>query len=67
VFDGGESARLAVAAQRKAYVHLVRGRLTVNGTALTGGDALLLQQEAETEITLGDGKDAEVLVFDLAQ
>jgi len=65
LFDGGDSARLAIAAQRKAYVHLVRGRLTVNGTALTGGDALLLQQEAE--ITLGDGKDAEVLVFDLAQ
>jgi len=65
LFDDGESARLAIAAQRKAYVHLVRGRLTVNGTALTGGDALLLQQEAE--ITLGDGKDAEVLVFDLAQ
>jgi redox-sensitive bicupin YhaK (pirin superfamily) len=42
----------------------VRGTLTVNGQQLVGGDALLLEQE--TRITLADGDNAEVLVFDLA-
>jgi redox-sensitive bicupin YhaK (pirin superfamily) len=64
LFDGAETAELALDPARKAYVHLVRGALTVNGQRLAGGDALLLEQESR--ITLGDGDDAEVLVFDLA-
>ena len=64
LFDGAESATLALDPARKAYVHLVRGVLIVNGQRLTGGDALLL--EGESAIHLGGGDDAEVLVFDLA-
>lgn len=64
LFDGDESARLTIAPGRKACVHLIRGALTVNGAALSGGDAALLQDE--TNIALTDGKEAEVLVFDLA-
>lgn len=64
LFDGAEAAELALDPARKAYVHLVRGTLTVNGQRLSGGDALLLEQEAR--ITLVDGDNAEVLVFDLA-
>jgi redox-sensitive bicupin YhaK (pirin superfamily) len=64
LFDAGESAELAIDPARKGYVHLVRGNLTVNGQPLSGGDALLL--ENESRITLADGADAEVLVFDLA-
>jgi redox-sensitive bicupin YhaK (pirin superfamily) len=64
LFDGVEAAELALDPARKAYVHLVRGSLTVNGQRLAGGDALLMEQE--TRITLADGDDAEVLVFDLA-
>ncbi|BAO81397.1 pirin-related protein [Serpentinimonas raichei] len=64
LFDGAEAAELALSPARKAYVHLVRGALSVNGTALQGGDAALLQ--AETQLKLSDGQDAEVLVFDLA-
>ena len=63
LFDGAESARLALAAGRKAYVHLVRGALTVNGEALSTGDAAKL--ESESEVRLDAGRDAEVLVFDL--
>lgn len=63
-FDGAEQAHLALDPARKAYVHLVRGRLTVNGEVLHTGDAALL--EGEPEIALCDGADAEVLVFDLA-
>jgi quercetin 2,3-dioxygenase len=64
LFDGGESASLALDAQRKAYVHLVRGEIEVNGSRLSAGDAAML--ENETRITLLGGKQAEVLVFDLA-
>ena len=63
LFDGSESAALDIDPQRKAYVHLVRGSLSVNGQALAAGDAALLEGEARIELT--DGQDAEVLVFDL--
>jgi quercetin 2,3-dioxygenase len=64
LFDGAESAVLQIAPQRKAYVHLIRGSLSVNGTLLSAGDAALLDDERS--ITLDHGDDAEVLVFDLA-
>jgi redox-sensitive bicupin YhaK (pirin superfamily) len=64
LFDGAECAELNINPKRKAYVHVVRGSLEVNGERLDGGDAALLQQEDRIE--LGGGDDAEVLVFDLA-
>ncbi|WOO33128.1 pirin family protein [Diaphorobacter limosus] len=64
LFDGGESATLALNACRKAYVHVVRGALHVNGTPLLAGDAALLADEPQ--VRLEQGQDAEVLVFDLA-
>jgi quercetin 2,3-dioxygenase len=64
LFDGGESARLALGSGRKGYVHLVRGELLVDEQRLSAGDAALLDDERQ--ITLSGGKDAEVLVFDLA-
>ncbi|KAF1022895.1 MAG: Quercetin 2,3-dioxygenase [Paracidovorax wautersii] len=64
LFDGAEQARVALAAGRLGYVHLVRGTLTVNGQTLQGGDALLLRDEPQVELAGGEG--AEVLVFDLA-
>ena len=64
LFDGTESARLALDPARKAYVHLVRGELEVNGHKLNGGDAALLAEEDRIELQAG--RDAEVLVFDLA-
>ena len=64
LFDGDEVAELALVPGRKAYVHLVRGQLQVNGQVLTTGDALRLQDEPR--LSLSQGRDAEVLVFDLA-
>ncbi len=64
LFDGAESATLALDPARKAYVHLVRGALRVNGQALSGGDAALLA--GESQLTLEAGVEAEVLVFDLS-
>ena len=64
LFDGDESARMVLDPRRKAYVHIVRGELSVNGQRLRGGDAARL--EGEAEVFLAQGHDAEVLVFDLA-
>jgi len=63
LFDGAEQADLPLDPTRKAYVHLVRGALEVNGQRLASGDALLM--ENESRISLRNGEDAEVLVFDL--
>ncbi len=63
LFEAGQTANLALDAGRKAYVHLVRGALTVNGVALQTGDAAMLADESQVVLTEGEG--AEVLVFDL--
>ena len=64
LFDGNEAAMLALDVRRKAYVHLIRGQLEVNGQRLHAGDALKLQ--AESSLQLSKGHSAEVLGFDLA-
>ena len=63
LFEGAQTARIALDTGRKGYVHLVRGRLDVNGRSLAGGDAALLEDESSIEVA--NGRDAEVLVFDL--
>jgi redox-sensitive bicupin YhaK (pirin superfamily) len=64
LFDGDERARLALDPARRAYVHVARGSVSVNGTRLSAGDAAKFVDEAAIEIGAGD--EAEVLVFDLA-
>ena len=64
LFDGLQSAQLQLDPKRKAYVHLIQGSLVINGQNLSGGDALLIQDESHLEIA--NGKSAEVLVFDLS-
>ena len=64
LFDAGETAVLPLDPKRKAYVHVVRGTVDVNGRTLDTGDAALLSDE--TGVTLANGNAAEVLVFDLA-
>ncbi|MDE2627741.1 MAG: pirin family protein [Burkholderiales bacterium] len=63
LFDGAQALRRELDPARKAYVHVVRGAVSVNGHPLHGGDALKLEHEAV--LTIDDGVDAEVLVFDL--
>ena len=63
LFDADERAELALAPGRRAYVHVARGEVTVNGKALLAGDGLKL---AEVDrMTVETGRRAEVLVFDL--
>jgi redox-sensitive bicupin YhaK (pirin superfamily) len=65
LFDGSQAAELTLNNKRKAYVHLIKGELNINGMTLRSGDALLMNDEKE--ILISKGKNAEVLVFDLSQ
>jgi hypothetical protein len=64
LFDGDERAQMPLAPGRLGYVHVARGAIQVNGTALATGDAALLR--GESHIELAHGRQADVLVFDLA-
>ena len=64
LFDGSEQAHHGLAPGRRAYVHLARGSALVNGQQLAAGDALKLIDESAIDISAG--RDAEVLLFDLA-
>lgn len=64
LFDGPQTATLALDPLRKAYLHVVRGAVAANGVKLTAGDAALL--EHEDRLTLDQASDAEVLFFDLS-
>lgn len=62
LFDGAERAELRMDAGRRGYVHVARGRITVNGQVLGAGDAL---KTGDVRLVLENGQAAEVLVFDL--
>jgi quercetin 2,3-dioxygenase len=62
-FDGAETAKLDVDANRYVYVHVARGSVSVNGVAMGEGDGARIRNERE--LTFSNGDDAEVLVFDL--
>jgi len=64
LIDGKERAAHALAPGRRAYVHVARGSVTVNGQPLAAGDAL--KAEGLNEIVVEHGDQAEVLLFDLA-
>jgi redox-sensitive bicupin YhaK (pirin superfamily) len=63
LFTDSERAHLEVAAGRRIYLHVARGALTANGTALATGDALAITDGSP--LALSDARNAEVLVFDL--
>jgi quercetin 2,3-dioxygenase len=63
LLDAGESASMRFAAGRRGYIHVARGEVMVNGQRLAAGDAALLT--GEQRAVLSDGRDAEVLAFDL--
>jgi quercetin 2,3-dioxygenase len=65
LFDGNERAELALDAKRLGYVHVVRGEASVNGQALKAGDAAKLS--SESHLVIDQGREAEVIVFDLAR
>jgi redox-sensitive bicupin YhaK (pirin superfamily) len=61
--DGAEKVTHQLAAGRRAYVHVARGNVTVNGQPLGAGDALKI--DGESKVVMDHGDHAEVLLFDL--
>ncbi|HEY3801861.1 MAG TPA: pirin family protein [Kofleriaceae bacterium] len=62
--DAGQSAELALAPGRHAWVQVARGTARVNGTELREGDGLAVSNESK--LALEGVDNAEVLTFDLA-
>jgi redox-sensitive bicupin YhaK (pirin superfamily) len=63
ILDGEDRVEHELAQGRLGYVHVARGQVTVNGVALSAGDALKVT-DAGT-VVLADAQAAEVLLFDL--
>ena len=59
----GEALSAVLPTGRRAYLHLARGAMTVNGMALESGDALFIEDEATLEIAASE--NSEFLLFDL--
>ncbi len=68
LFDQDESASMVLAPERLTYVHVVRGRLLINGQTLDAGDALQLSSQGHLDVShSAQDPEAEVLMFDLAR
>jgi len=63
LLDGDEKVVHTLANARRAYVHVARGSVTVNGQPLGAGDALKI--DGEPTVVMDHGDNAEVLLFDL--
>ena len=63
MLDGKDAVTHRLAPGRRAYVHVARGSLKVNGTPLDGGDGVKIVDVTTIELT--DARAAEVLLFDL--
>jgi len=63
ILDKDESVDYELGINRLAYVHLIRGKLQINGIALSIGDALKINDLSKIEFK--NAQDAEFLLFDL--
>ena len=63
LFDGKDAVAHRLAPGRRAYVHVARGAVKVNGVELKGGDGAKIAEESELEFS--GAKQAELLLFDL--
>jgi redox-sensitive bicupin YhaK (pirin superfamily) len=64
LFESGAQAELGLAPGRYAWVHVARGKASINGHQLSAGDGAAFSEEPAVKI---EGVDAsEVLVFDVA-
>jgi redox-sensitive bicupin YhaK (pirin superfamily) len=63
LLDGEDQATHALQAGRLGYVHVIRGRVEVNGVALNTGDAVKIADEAS--VSFANAEAAELLLFDL--
>jgi len=63
LFNGAERDQVKLGPDRYAYVHVIRGAVKVNGQAFGDGDGARVRNEEQ--LTFSEGRNAEVLVFDM--
>ena len=63
ILGDGDALSYAMENGRGAYLHVIRGSVSVNGQPLQGGDAIKIA--GEPRIDVSDAADAEVMLFDL--
>ena len=61
--DAGQKVDYTLTLERHAWVHVAEGEVDVNGTKLTGGDAIGIS--AESVLNISAAKASQVLLFDL--
>jgi redox-sensitive bicupin YhaK (pirin superfamily) len=64
VLDGSDAVTHVLPTGHKAYLHVARGSVEINGQKLGVGDGAKIT--GEPELRLANGKAAEVLLFDMA-
>lgn len=63
ILEVGREVTLDLAADRKAFVQVVHGDITVNGQSLAAGDGARI--EGERTLQIAAGSNAEFLLFDM--
>jgi hypothetical protein len=61
--ESGQAVKHPLAAKRHAWVHVAEGEVSINGSKLSGGDAVGVSGESVLEIAAT--KPSQVLLFDL--
>jgi redox-sensitive bicupin YhaK (pirin superfamily) len=64
ILDAGQSVEHTLAKGRGAWLQVATGTVTVNGTAVSAGDGVAIEEEASITITATN--PSELLLFDLA-
>ncbi len=62
----GTEIAYPLGSQRHAWMHVVRGTVTLNGTALSSGDAAAVEDEEKLVLAGTNAEPSEILLFDLA-
>jgi len=61
--DAGQKVSQPLAKGRHAWIHVAEGEVSINGTKLSGGDAVAIDNESAIELVAE--KPSQVLLFDL--
>jgi quercetin 2,3-dioxygenase len=64
--EPGKQLSYPLGKQRHAWLHVVRGEVSVNGKTLSAGDAIAADQEPVLDIVAQGSSKSEILLFDLA-
>jgi redox-sensitive bicupin YhaK (pirin superfamily) len=62
----GQEIGYPLGSKRHAWLHVVRGGVTLNGTTLHAGDAAAVDREEKLTVTGEQAEPSEILLFDLA-